>query len=39
MNIVDSSGWLAYHVDGLNTDWTPDADFAQIKGVQYIEKR
>jgi len=37
MNIVDSSGWLAFFAEA--TIWTQDADFEKIPGVRYFPKR
>ena len=44
MNVVDSSGWLEYLAGGTNRAhsaklWTQDSDFAQLEGVEYVEKR
>jgi hypothetical protein len=42
MNVVDSSGWLAYFADEPTADFfasaIEDIDLKGIEGVQYIQK-
>lgn len=37
MNLVDSSEWLEYFVNGVSAEWTQDANFEEVKNVKYID--
>jgi len=41
MNVVDSSGWLAYLAVSiiLAILWTQDEHFKGLAGVEYVEKK